>query len=203
VTLAEFSNIFAMLAVQLRQTDVDEATIRGYYAALRDLDPEPVMWAATEFARAAEWFPKTSEWRQKATELERAATDAMKTRLRALATPLCSLCDDTWMKVVSEHPRRFGRCDCVAVRRLEILGRRPLPALPPAPPAFTEAEALSIKADLEQRIRAAVKSMPSGIPHPHRRLRRRIDSPTIAVDGSEPEERAHAILDAESPDGHK
>jgi hypothetical protein len=31
VNVPEFTNIFALLAVQLRQTDSDEAVIRGYY----------------------------------------------------------------------------------------------------------------------------------------------------------------------------
>lgn len=38
--------MFALLAVQLRQTDADEALIRGYYEGLRDLEPELLKAAA-------------------------------------------------------------------------------------------------------------------------------------------------------------
>jgi hypothetical protein len=46
LTVPEFADMFALLAVQLRQTDADEAVIRGYYDGLHDVDPEFLKAAA-------------------------------------------------------------------------------------------------------------------------------------------------------------
>jgi hypothetical protein len=71
VTLPAFAEIFALLAVQLRQTDADEALIRGHHEGLQDLEPELLKAAAARLARTAEWFPKTSEWRAAAEAIRR------------------------------------------------------------------------------------------------------------------------------------
>jgi hypothetical protein len=127
VTLQEFANIFAALAVQLRQTDADEATIRSYYEALKDVEPEFIAMAAQDLARTAEWFPKTSEWREAAMRVEAARTGELRARLRKLHEPLCTACSDTGWEMVDG---RVKRCNCATLRRLEVLGRRPMPALP-------------------------------------------------------------------------
>lgn len=134
MTLEQFADIFALLAVQLRQTDADEVTIRAYFKALQDIEPELLAMAATRLADTAEWFPKTSEWREAAARIERERTDELAARLRKLPKPLCSACDDTGWARVGEG---VSKCDCRTLRRLEVLGRRPMPALPegesPAP----------------------------------------------------------------------
>lgn len=138
MTLAEFSRIFALLAVQLRFTDADEATIRGYYEALKDLEPEFCAMAAKRFALQVNsdgeaWFPKTGEWRALATKIEVERTDELKARLRKLRAPLCVACGDTGFERNVET-NCVARCSCQKLRRLEILGRRPMPALPEATP---------------------------------------------------------------------
>jgi hypothetical protein len=152
VTLPEFADIFALLAVQLRHTDADEAVIRGYYAGLHDLEPELLKAAAERLARQAEWFPKTSQWRAAAEAIRRERLDAQRAHLRKASRPLCRVCDDTgWasVDVVENGPsvRRVTPCACREERRLEILGHVPLPTLPPTkeapdPEAFENLRAL-------------------------------------------------------------
>lgn len=138
MTLQEFSGIFALLAVQLRATDADEATIRGYYRALKDLEPEFLAMAAERLADGADWFPKTSEWRKAARQVERDRYDELRARIQKLSSPLCNACEDTgWCKVNPES-NRFRVCDCATLRRLEVLGRRPMPGLPAAPEDWPE-----------------------------------------------------------------
>src|SRR5262249_18058335 len=103
----------------------------------------------------AEWFPKTSEWRVMAGRIEAERIDQQRATLRKLPTPLCARCDDSgWVAepaaratrllvrpdaagkpsivaVENDAPRR--RCACQTLRRQEVLGVRPMPALPPAP----------------------------------------------------------------------
>lgn len=129
MTRGEFSDLFVLLATQLRQTDADEATVHGYYDALKDIEPEFLAAAAKELARSAEWFPKTSEWRAAAAKVERERIEEQRAMLRKLTTPLCSACDDTGYEMVDGRARR---CACSTLRRLEVLGRRPQPALPEA-----------------------------------------------------------------------
>lgn len=129
MTLEEFAQVFGTLAIQLRQTDADEATIRSYFSVLQDLEIELVRMAAAEFAKSAEWFPKTAEWRQAVAKVETQRAEALRARLRRLSAPICRACDDTgWM--LTGEPLRASACDCRRLRRLEILGRRPFPALP-------------------------------------------------------------------------
>lgn len=143
MTLGQFSEVFALLAVQLRATDVDEATIRGYYAALKDLDLELVAMAAQRMGQQGgavegdnrHWFPKTSEWRVLTGKIEGERTEALRAVLRKLPLPLCRACEDTgWIqasKIGDQHSNnaRWKHCDCRTLRRLEVLGRRPMPQL--------------------------------------------------------------------------
>lgn len=133
MTLKEFSNVFGVLAVQLRFSDADEVTIRGYFEALKDIELEFVKWAAERFARSVvnehgeAWFPKTAEWRAMARKVEADRHEELRARLRKLPAPLCAACDDTgWERTQDD---RVVPCDCRQLRRLEVLGRRPSPQL--------------------------------------------------------------------------
>src|SRR5438132_2265035 len=128
MTLVQFQEMFAKLAIQLRQTDGDEATIRSYYKALSDLEPEFVAMAAERLSKTAEWFPKTSEWCAMAKQIERERQDQLKATLRNRSAPLCTACDDTGWRGKGES--QVTPCECRELRRLEVLGRRPMPALP-------------------------------------------------------------------------
>jgi hypothetical protein len=115
VTLRTFAEIFALLAVQLRQTDADETLIRGYYEGLQDLEPELLKAAAERLARTAEWFPKTSEWRAVAEAIRREWIEAQREHLRRAPRPLCRVCDDTgWESVIAIER---GQSECAVSRR--------------------------------------------------------------------------------------
>jgi len=136
MTLAEFTKIFALLAVQLRFTDADEATARAYFKALEDVEPEFLALAAKQLARRVNaegesWFPKTGEWRAAAQRAEGERVYELQSRLRKLKEPLCTVCRDTGF-ALNEETKRASRCECQKLRRLEILGRRPMPMLPEA-----------------------------------------------------------------------
>jgi hypothetical protein len=136
VTRPEFARMFALLAVQLRHTDADEAMILGYYEALQDLEAEFLKAAAGRLSLHAEWFPKTSEWRAAAEAIRRERIEAQRQHMRRASRPFCDVCDDTgWESVdVVEHGRPIRRvtpCACREHRRRELLGHAPLPALPP------------------------------------------------------------------------
>lgn len=163
MTLQQFSEIFALLAVQLRFMDADEATIRGYYKALADVDAELVAMAAHRFALGASineqgeaWFPKAPEWRALAVKIRnerRAELESIIRRRRTAGQMLCLACEDTgW----SEQRGRYGVCSCRETRRLEIIGRRPMPSLP------TE----ELEGDLSQLVRvdAMVANTVKGMP---------------------------------------
>lgn len=68
MTTREFGVVFAKLAMQLRATDVDEATIRSYFEALSDLPLEAVRMAQEAFSRepGRKWLPTSAEWRERA-----------------------------------------------------------------------------------------------------------------------------------------
>jgi hypothetical protein len=52
---------------------------------------------------------------------------AIRQRLKAGLPPLCAGCEDTgWARLEDD---RVKPCDCRRLRRLEILGRRPMPEL--------------------------------------------------------------------------
>lgn len=98
MSLQEFSAVFSLLAVQLRATDTDEATIRGYFLALQDVPLEAVQASARTFARepGRRFFPTTAEWVQVAQDA------SIETLRKALPAPRdepwhhdCDLCDDT------------------------------------------------------------------------------------------------------------
>ncbi len=136
MTFAQFTEIFALLAVQLRCTDADEATIRAYFQALQDIEPELVALAAQRLGRTAlnsqgeAWFPKAPEWRAMARTIEAERSDALRAVLRKRPTPLCSACDDTgWEPVQDSKDQAVRPCACQKTRRLEVLGRRPWPQL--------------------------------------------------------------------------
>lgn len=161
MTLREFTNIFAPLAIQLRQTDADEPTIRVYFEALKDLEFEFLTMAAQQLAKESAWFPKTSEWRAKAAKVEAERLHAQRALLRKLPSPLCPMCSDTgWMH---DAEKRVHPCDCRKQRRLELLGRRPWPALPEAKPlpdgrdeAIGPDAAISLKTMIERQTRRRI-----------------------------------------------
>src|ERR1700730_4630528 len=129
--------MFALLAVQLRQIEADEAVIRSYYEALQTLEPEFLKAAAERLSLHAEWFPKTSEWRAEAETIRRERLDTLREHLRKAPRPLCAVCDDTGWEALDavEHGRSIRRvtpCACREQRRRALLGHAPLPALPPA-----------------------------------------------------------------------
>ncbi len=127
MTFEQFSEIFALLAVQLREHEADEMTMRGYFAALKDLEPEFVSMAAMKIAKTADWFPKTSEWRTAALVLEAKRVTEQRHAMQRMPQPLCAACDDTgWMR---GDDNRVRRCPCVEDRREELLGRRLMPKL--------------------------------------------------------------------------
>jgi hypothetical protein len=154
MTWAEFAPVFATLAFQLRATDADEAIGRSYFKVLGDLDLELVVMAADEFAATSEWFPKTGEWRTRVKVIEARRQDDLRARLKKLPTPLCVECRDTGWAPIGDRVRP---CECRKLRRLEVLGVRPMPLLPePMPePLHPEAQAVA-----EQAARRFAKVMP-------------------------------------------
>lgn len=129
MTLQEFSQVFAPLALQLRATDADEAMVRAYFLALQDIPIEFLAMSAQRLSKRGEWFPKTSEWADAAKRIEAERIERQRELLRRLPTPLCLSCDDTGWEPCGDGVRP---CACRSVRRLEVLGRRPWPALPEA-----------------------------------------------------------------------
>jgi hypothetical protein len=167
-TLQDFAAVFAPLAIQLRQTDADETTIRVYYAALSDLELPFLAMAAERLAHESAWFPKTSEWRLMAARIEAERLDEQRALLRRLHTPLCLDCDDSgWTAAAADgHTRRVVRCACQALRRAEVLGQRPWPVLPTGPGigdgALTVGQSATALAQLRRRgFRVVVKGMPA------------------------------------------
>lgn len=137
MTLQEFAQMFAPLALQLQKTDADEAMIRAYFMALKDVQPEFLAMAAQRMAKRGgavdsdnrHWFPKTSEWLECALKIEQERIGQQREILRKLRSPLCQSCDDTGWEPCGDGVRP---CACRNVRRAEVLGRRPWPALPEA-----------------------------------------------------------------------
>jgi hypothetical protein len=134
MTIEVFTRVFGVLAVQLRAQATDpqqtNREIRAYYAALKDLDLEFIQMAAQELAKTAEWFPKSSEWRDTAKAIERRRSFALADTLRQLhrhGVEICAGCGDTGWYLDAENNAK--PCDCRKLRRLEILGRRPMPEL--------------------------------------------------------------------------
>lgn len=134
MTLSEFGKVFGVLAIQLRASDVDEASMRAYYEVLKPLDLELVQLAAKRFAETPNgtgaWFPKTAEWKAMAAQIANERAEQLRGLLRARREPLCLECQDTGWRYGEDD--RVRRCACQALRRLEIIGRRPMPPLPEA-----------------------------------------------------------------------
>lgn len=135
MTWHEFTPIFAKLALQLRAADADEAQARTYFDVLQRCELELVAEAAKRFARRVDadgqsWFPRSAEWLDATGTIEREWFDKQRAYLRRLPAPLCQSCDDTgWAR---DEGQRVSPCSCRSLRRLELLGRRPYPALPEA-----------------------------------------------------------------------
>lgn len=145
MTWEQFAEMFALLALQLQKSDADEAMGRAYFVALKALEPELVAMAAQRMGQqggatgtSPHWFPKSSEWKALALKIEGERYALMQHRIRdyhqAAHAVLCLVCEDTgWTVTTSQGAcERWRHCDCRALRRLEVLGRCPLPALPAA-----------------------------------------------------------------------
>lgn len=149
-----FAQAMARLGVALREKDPDAVRLRVYFESLKDLDVELLVAAAEELAKRAEWFPKTSEWREATVRLDRERTECQRAALRGRLVPLCADCGDTgWAR--DEASNRVHRCSCALTRRLEVLGRRPMPAMPELPPSSS-----AQLAAVEAKAAIAVKGMP-------------------------------------------
>lgn len=143
----EFLPVFAALTMQLRWTDADEVTARAYFDPLQDLEIEFVADAARKFALSrCEFHPKTSEWRVEALKVEADRVEELRARLRKRTEPLCLACDDTqWERIPDTN--QVKKCSCASLRRLEVLGRRPMPAL-------TEGSGRTVPVDVERVAKA-------------------------------------------------
>jgi hypothetical protein len=152
-----FDQAINRLCVSLRSPALDVAEKRVYYEKLKDLEIEFIAAAAETLADSAQFFPKTSEWRAAAIKVERDRRTAQIEFLRNLPAPLCSTCGDTTWAPVKDGPA-VRPCACRPIRRLELLGRRPLPMLPestiPADPQAAE------------KIRAIAAKLVKPIPQP-------------------------------------
>jgi hypothetical protein len=151
-----FARAFSGLCLALREKEPDAVQMRTYFRALDDFDVELVAAAAERIAASAEWFPKAPEWRAAVVKIEQERIalqrDVIRKRRIAGEPPLCAACDDTGFTENQAH--RFRRCDCRDMRRLEILGRRPMPALPEAGPIVNN------ETKLLNAAKGAVKGMP-------------------------------------------
>lgn len=124
-----FAQAINRLAMATRELSPDTAKIRVYFDALKGIEIEFVVEAALQL-QTADWFPKVGEWKDAAVKVERERTEQQRAVLRKLKTPLCRACDDTGWADTGDN--RVKRCDCLRLRRLEVLGRRPMPELPEA-----------------------------------------------------------------------
>jgi hypothetical protein len=126
-----FRQAFSRLAIALREKEPDAVQMRVYFDGLRDLEVEFIVAACEQLVRS-EFFPKVGDWRRAAFGVERERVAAQRQLLRNLSVPLCRECADTGWAPNTDN--RVRRCDCQTLRRLEVLGRRPQPALPTASP---------------------------------------------------------------------
>lgn len=123
-----FAQTMNRLCIALREKDPDAVQMRVYFEALKDLEIEFVSAAGHRLEASAKFFPKPAEWRLEAGKVERERIEAQRAVLRKLVQPLCAACDDTgWDRTQDD---RVVPCDCRTLRRLELLGRRPMPQLP-------------------------------------------------------------------------
>ena len=93
----DFGIVFGKLAMQLRFTDADVATIKSYYEPLSDLPLEAVRMAQEAFSREAgrKWFPTSGEWRERAEEARKASLKAALSHRDEPWRVECEKCDDT------------------------------------------------------------------------------------------------------------
>lgn len=122
-----FLQSVARLAVALREKEPDIALMRVYFEALKPLEIDFVVASALQLETSAQWFPKTSEWYAAALRLEADRREEQRAILRKLPGRLCAACEDTGWARTAEGVRP---CTCRTLRRLEVLGRRPMPTLP-------------------------------------------------------------------------
>lgn len=98
MTLQEFSRIYMVLALQLRNANTDELAVAAYFDALQDMQIASVHDGAKYFARerGRKFFPTTAEWRDR-------AFLAFQNELRSAFQEVrekpwysdCTACDDT------------------------------------------------------------------------------------------------------------
>lgn len=129
MTYAQFAEVFAILAMQLRAGDTTDVTIQAYYKILRDVNLELVKLAAEYIARNEQYFPKTSEWLDRTRRLYFERHEQQREliqRLHRQGKELCESCSDTgWRR--EQGTSSVKPCECVNIRRDELLGRRALP----------------------------------------------------------------------------
>jgi hypothetical protein len=157
----DFAAALNRLCIALRDKEPDVVQMRVYFDGLKDLDVELVTAAADRLGKLAEYFPKVADWRAMALRVERERREQlgqiMRERRLAGLPPICGECDDTGFAPLAET-NRYARCECVKLRRLELLGRRPMPALPEAR-ELNLAEATAELTSAVARL-AAIKAMP-------------------------------------------
>lgn len=150
-----FAAAMARLCVALREKDPDAAQLRAYFDTLLEVPIEFVVEAIAEHQKAASWFPTAPQIRITATSIEHRRRTEQRQRLRQSGGLMCIKCDDTGF-VIDPATTRASRCDCQALRQQELLGQRPLPALPPAPSAPDPSQFERVKA----MVKPAIKAMP-------------------------------------------
>lgn len=129
------------LAIATRELSPDTAKIRIYYDALKAIEIEFVVQAAA-LLQDDKWFPKQGDWKNAALKIERTRLEEQRAVMRKLPSPLCRACNDTGWADTGDN--RVKKCDCLKQRRLEVLGRRPMPELPEATtPHVIDVEAIS------------------------------------------------------------
>jgi len=172
-----FRQVISRLAVALREPAPDVALMLVYFRALSAVEIELITAAADQLILESKWFPKTSEWLAAARKIETDRLAAMRKLLRDSPTPLCPACNDTgWSDIgpglietvhgPRHAPSRVRACDCLRLRRLEVLGRRPWPSLPAGVPdgEIDHSSTMSVLAMIEQR--TGVKLRPKSMPTP-------------------------------------
>jgi hypothetical protein len=159
-----FAQVLAHLHVALGGSVPDVVLAHVYFRALMDREIEFIVMAAEQLMLNAKWFPKTSEWRAAAVKVEADRLEAQRKLLRESPTRLCVECEDSgWAADISG---RVHRCACQRLRRLELLGRRPWPALPAVASDKSDdvshAEAAEMKVQIELRTGRIItpRSMP-------------------------------------------
>ena len=130
MTIEQFAAIYSVLGLQLQAADPSIVAVRAYYRVLQQIEPALLQLAAEQLAATARWFPKSSEWLRAALAIQQARRASQRDTIRQLhrrGIDLCDSCRDTgW---VCDAADRVSPCPCQDVRRAEIVGAKPLPAL--------------------------------------------------------------------------